>query len=370
VPRRVCLWLGLLACLAAGCAESARPKYRIAVIPKGLTHEFWQSIHRGAERAAADLKQEQGLDVQIVWDGPLRERDALAQIRIVDRRISTRVDGIVLAPQHSRTMAAPVERAVEQGIPVVIIDSGLDDGGRGSFVKYVATDNYHGGWLAAEHLLRVLREDGKEAPRIVLFRYQVGSESTEQREKGFEDYVNAEIARQHAAGKPTITWLSNDKYAGATKDSALREAKPLLNNLQDRGIDGIFAPNESSANGMLDALRGLDLIGKVRLMGFDSSEPLLQAVREGDMDGLILQDPYRMGYLGVWILVQYLEGGDVLAPGKDLHTGTVIDPGRLALSTGEYLVTKDNLDAVATRELFDPRLQEQRTMPHPVYPRR
>src|SRR5205085_4826649 len=91
------LSLAIGACLALiGCTEPGPYKYRVAVIPKGMTHEFWQSIHRGAERAASDLEREKGIRTQIVWDGPLKENDALAQIRIVDRRISTRVDGIVL----------------------------------------------------------------------------------------------------------------------------------------------------------------------------------------------------------------------------------------------------------------------------------
>src|SRR5207248_1053265 len=121
-----------------------------------LTHQHWQSVLRGAERAATDLKREQDVHVRIIWDGPLRERDALEQIRIVDRRVSARVDGIVLAPQHSQTMDGPVQRAVEQGIPVVVIDSGLER--TDLIVKYVATNNYNGGWLAAERLLQVMDE--------------------------------------------------------------------------------------------------------------------------------------------------------------------------------------------------------------------
>jgi ribose transport system substrate-binding protein len=305
VSRRQYL-LAAVACLAlAGCADQQSYKYRIVVIPKGLTHEFWQSIHRGAQRAAADLsRQDPPVPVQIIWDGPLRERDALAQIRIVDRRIATGADGIVLAPQHSRTMVAPVERAVAEGIPVVIIDSGLAR--EDLIVKYVATNNYNGGWLAAKHLLKVLEADGKTEPRLVLFRYQVGSESTEQREKGFEDYVNQYIEKHNL--DPNRVWLSTDKYAGATKDTARKEAAPLVNRLRDE-IDGIFAPNESSASGMLDVLESLELTpannagqasgtaqgpprNQIRLMGFDSSQPLLQAVRDGKIDGLILQDPY------------------------------------------------------------------------------
>src|SRR6478736_6325514 len=98
VSARMCL-LGVALWpifLLAGCQPARAPDYRIAVIPKGLTNEFWQSIHRGALRAASDLRDAGGPEIQIVWDGPLRERDAIEEIRIVDRHISTRIDGIVL----------------------------------------------------------------------------------------------------------------------------------------------------------------------------------------------------------------------------------------------------------------------------------
>src|SRR5260370_42426745 len=121
---------------------------------------------------------------KIIWDGRLKENDPLEQISIIDRNIARSVSGIVRAPQHSKTMVAPVERAVNQGIPVLIIDSGLEN--QDIIVQYVATNNYHGGELAAQHLLKVLAGQGKPAPRLILFRYQVGSESTDQPEKGFE----------------------------------------------------------------------------------------------------------------------------------------------------------------------------------------
>src|SRR5437870_12343392 len=147
-------WLVLLCLLlVAGCGPAGERILRIVVIPKGLTHEFWQSILRGARRAADDLRA-RGIAVEIIWDGPLRENDSLAQIRIVDRRVSTEVDGIVLAPQHSRTMVSPVERAAQARIPVVIIDSGLDPLADGLFVKYVATDNENGGYEAAKQPIK------------------------------------------------------------------------------------------------------------------------------------------------------------------------------------------------------------------------
>jgi ribose transport system substrate-binding protein len=106
---------------------------------------------------------------------------------------------------------------------------------------------------------------------------------------------------------------------------------------------------------MLAAVRSLGLNKQVRLVGFDSSAPLIDAVREDDINSLILQDPYRMGYLGVWTLVHRLEGYNVAPDGKKLQ------------STGEYVVTRANLDSRSTRELFDPDLQRSRKMDSPPF---
>jgi ribose transport system substrate-binding protein len=249
-----------------------------------------------------------------------------------------------------------VRRAVEQGVPVVVIDSGLEH--PELTIKYVATDNRNGGRLAAKRLLQTLRAEGKASPRIVLFRYAVGSESTEQREKGFEEVIDAEIERQNAAGEPAISWVSRDKYAGATKDSAMREAAPLLHQFRDSAgeplVDGVFCCNESSAEGMLDSLASLRLERRVKLVGFDAGEPLMQAVAAEAIDALILQDPYRMGYLGTWTLVQHLRGYDV-----------VTAPDSHYLSTGEFIITKENVSAESTRGLYDKAAQERRTITLP-----
>jgi ribose transport system substrate-binding protein len=363
MPRQAhLLFVSLLLSAAAllplvGCGSRQKVKYKIAVIPKGLTHEFWKSIERGARRAAADLG-EAGIPIEVLWDGPRKESDASDQINIVQTMVSTqRVDGVVLAPQDSKAMVAVVEETVEKGRPVVIIDSGLDK--RELMVKYVATNNYNGGKMAAEHLLAVLARQGKPTPKLVLFRYEVGSESTEQREKGFMDHVQSVIGECKKKGRTAPEVIDDREYAGATVDSAQAKAAPLLIRVKDRA-DGIFAVNESATNGLLNAMRSQELNGKIRLMGFDSSAPLLQAVKEGDVDGLIVQDPYRMGYLGVWTMVRYLEGFDVAPDRSNKNDGK-------DLSTGEYLVTRDNLEKTSTRELFDPKLQAERTLKLPKY---
>src|SRR5262249_35832189 len=151
-------------------------------------------------------------------------------------------------------------------IPVVVIDSGLDEDALRKnpdlIVKYVATNNYHGGELAAEELVKVLEKDKKTEPRVILFRYQPGSESTDQREQGFLD----RIEKFNTEGKK-INIISKDKYAGATVETATGEAGPLLAQFRDSGIDGIFAVNESATSGMLNALRAKKMHKKVHLVG-------------------------------------------------------------------------------------------------------
>jgi ribose transport system substrate-binding protein len=337
MPRSVYFLLAATMPLVFGCG-GPQPQFTIVVIPKGLTHEHWQSVRRGAERCAADLASEEGIRVRIIFDGPLRERDAVEQIRIVDRRVATGASGIVLAPQHSHTMTACVKRAADAGVPVVVIDSGLAD--TEHYIKYVATDNYNGGCLAAKHLLSELAKRGKTKPKLILFRYAVGSQATEDREQGFEDTVKERC--------PDAVWLSTDQYAGATRDSAMRAAGPLVLRFKDEA-DGIFAPNESSATGMAEVLKSQGANKKVLVMGFDASKPLLDAIHEGDIVGSILQDPYRMGYMSTWYCVRYLRGFDVNDGRRDMTE-----------STGEYLITKENLTTEFTRGLYDPDVQAHR----------
>ncbi len=347
--------LALLAGLApAGCGPKAESyKYRVLVIPKGLTHEHWQSVHRGADRAAADLAAK-GIPVEILWQGPQTESDALEQIGLIDRGIGRKVSGIVLAPQDSKQMVPPVQRARADNIPAVIIDSNLDkdelEKDPALTVKYVATDNKRGGWLAGDHLLKVLAAAGKKSPRLVLFRYSPGSESTEERERGFLNRINEE--REKGGAAPEI--IEDKVYAGSTVESAEKAAGPMLTRLQAKGaIDGIFAVNESSATGLLNALRSAGLSKQVHVVAFDISAPLRRAIEEGEVDGTVVQDPYRMGYLGVWFLVQHLEGYDATSDGKK------------DVSTGEYLVKKDNLKTKEIEGLFTPELQKERTIETP-----
>jgi ribose transport system substrate-binding protein len=137
-----------------------------------------------------------------------------------------------------------VETAVAKGIPVVVIDLGLEST---KPVSYISTDNYHGGVLAAQRMGKLLGGEG----RVILLRYAVGSESTEQREKGFTDTLSEEF--------PRITLLTESEYAGTTSDQAQQKSQGLVTRYRGQ-FHGVFCPNETSTVGMMRALEEAGLL--------------------------------------------------------------------------------------------------------------
>ncbi len=309
-----------LAGLAACGAEengSAPDALRIAVIPKGTTHEFWKAVHAGAEAAA----QQHG--VEAIWKGPLKEDDRAAQIKVVEDFIARGVDGIVLMPLDNRALVPVAKEAAGQGIPVIIADSDLDWDGR---VSFVATDNYHGGELAAAALGELLGGEGT----ALMMRYLEGSASTMAREQGFLDKMAADF--------PGVELVSTNQYAGATTESAYSTAENLLQNHGD--VQGIFCPNESAVFGMLRALQDLGKAGSVKFVGFDSSPKLLEGLRAKEIDALVLQDPVAMGRMSVEAMIVHLGGG-------------AIEP---RIDTGAKVATPANVDSPEIVALLSPDL--------------
>jgi ribose transport system substrate-binding protein len=323
-------WAGLalvLSCVActrshegAGSADSSH--LRIAVIPKGTTHEFWKSVHAGAVKASREL------GVDLLWKGPLKEDDLKGQIDVVDTFVAQGVSGIVVAPLSDKGLGASVRASVKAGIPVVVFDSDLQGTDHTSFV---ATDNVAAGAMAAEELARRMGDTGN----VVVLRYQEGSASTANREQGFLTAI-----RRH----PSIHVVSDNQYGGATTESAFATAENLLaaQKAESGGVQGIFTPNESTTFGMLLALRKVSLIGKVRFVGFDASEKLVNGLREGAIDALVIQNPFNMGYLAVKTMTEHLQG----------------HPVDKRIDTGASLVTQANLDSPEIAERIRPDLRK------------
>ena len=293
--------------LTFGCGK--QEKKRIAVIPMGRAHLYWQSIHAGAVAAAREL------NVDIVWNGPATETDYSGQLQIADAMINNRVDAIAIAPIDRTAMVSVVERAAREKIPVVIFDSGINTE---NFVAQVSTDNYRGGVLGAGRIGKILGGRGK----VAMVAVQPGSASTMLREQGFEDTIKKDF--------PCIQ-IVDKRYGMADFAKSLAAAENMLTAHPD--MDAMFASNESSTVGAAQALKGRK--GRVLLVGFDSSPTLLEDLQSGLIDSLVVQDPFRMGYNSVQAAVKNLRGG---APEKVQNM-----PPRL--------VTKDNLN--------DPEVQKQ-----------
>jgi ribose transport system substrate-binding protein len=320
----VCLFAFSIACTSCKRQEagSSSGKTAIAVIPKGTTHEFWKSIHAGAVKASREL------NVDIIWKGPLKEDDREAQISVMEDFISRKVSGIILAPLDDAALRTPVSSAQAAGIPVVIIDSDLrgDD-----YVSFVATDNELGGQMAGKRMAELLKGKGT----VIMLRYQEGSASTSKREQGFLDAI---------AQAPGIRVLSSSQYGGSTTETAYRASENLLSPLKTGNaklsIDGIFTPNESTTFGMLRALQDGGIAGTVVFLGFDSSPKLVEALDKGEIHGLVLQNPFNMGYVGVSTMVAHLSGKKI----------------ERRIDTGVTLVTKENMNQPEVRELLQPDL--------------
>jgi len=193
----------------------------------------------------------------------------------------------------------------------------------------VATDNRKGGVLAAERMGQLLNGKGK----VMVLRYAEGSASTTEREEGFIGEIKQKF--------PEIQLISTDQYAGATRDTAKRASENLLNRFGDE-VQGIFTPNESSTAGMLSALQDIGKAGKVQFVGFDNSQLFIDAMRADQLHGVVVQNPFNMGYLGVKTMVDHLQG----------------KPVEKKIDTGVMLVMKENLDSPEVQTLLHPPLDQ------------
>jgi ribose transport system substrate-binding protein len=317
-----CAVLAVGVVLLAGCGKSGgktatAKKITIAVIPKGTTHEFWKSIHAGAIKASREL------GVEIIWKGPLREDDREEQNQIVENFVSEKVSAIVLAPLDDRALIPAVREAKSRNIPTIVVDSGLQENYHSSFIS---TDNYKGGSLAADRLGGLVKGKGK----IIMLRYQEGSASTTERERGFMETIKSKY--------PDISFLSDNQYAGATTETAYAASENLLNRFSSP--DAIFTPNESSTFGCLRALQDRGLAGKIVFVGFDSSDKLVEALQKREIQGLVLQNPFNMGYLGVKTAVAVLKG----------------EPFETRIDTGVTIATPENMNEPDIKQLLTPDL--------------
>ena len=314
--RIVLLLLALFLVSGKWAIVIPQEKLKIAVIPKSGAALFWKSAHMGAKLGAMAAA-----DVEIVWKAPQTESDQQQQIGIVEQCIAEGVSGIVLSPISYTALIEPVSKAMKKKIPVLIFDSALKGKAGKDFIGFVGVDNRKAGGLAGEYLANLLGGNGK----VVLLRYVKSQANTTEREEGFLEAI---------ANHGGIRIIVKDHYAGGTTDEARKASMSIVSQLKE--ADGIFCPNEQSTMGMLLALRDANLAGKVKFVGFDTPTPVVEALKKGEVNAVIAQDPSRMGYLSVKTIVDYIRG-------KKIDQMTDI---------GVSVITRDNLNDAKVQKLL------------------
>jgi ribose transport system substrate-binding protein len=257
---------------------------RIAVVPKANSHVFWVSVHAGA--AAAGQK----FGVEVLWNGPAQETEYDRQMQIVDSMIAQHVDGLAVAAAERKALNRSLDRAAQLGIPVTVFDSGVDST---NYMSFIATDNYQAGQMGARELARLLHGKGK----VAMVMNIPGSASTMDRERGFEDVVKAEF--------PKIEIVAR-QFSMSDRSKGRAAAENILTAHAD--LDGLFASSEPSSVGAALALKSRGLSGKVKCVGFDASDNLIDDLKGGTIDALVVQDPFKMGFEAVKTLVDKLNG--------------------------------------------------------------
>ena len=265
----------------------------------------------GAEAAGKELGYE------IRWNGPERETDRERQIQIIEDFIVQKVDGIVLAPLDQEALVPSVEKLARLKIPCAIIDSGVNTD---HYVTFAATDNYQGGVMAARRMGKIL--DGKG--NVIVLKYVPGSASTTDRENGFIETVQKEF--------PGIK-IVDSKYGQDTVETALQATEDMLT--RNRNVQGFFACNAPTAVGALQGLQSRKRT-EIKLIGFDAEQALLDGLRAGQIDSLVVQNPYKMGYEGVKAVVMAING----------------QPVSKKIDTGVMLVAKESLSEPKVKDLL------------------
>lgn len=249
----------------------------IGMVPAG-TSAFWSELEAGARRTADDLQ------LELYTRGPTQEGSVEVQLQLIDRVLAQGCKALIIAPAGD-AIDTRIAALRDEGIPSVYVDRGV--AGDGAYAL-VATDNFLAGQLAGQQLAERLGRGG----RVGVLRLRPGLQSTEERERGF-------LLAAQASGLQVVfdTYLGDDRQRIA---EALSEQLPRL--------DGLFSPNGTSTRATLAALRQLGKAGAVDFVGFDGGDLLFDAVREGQIHALLLQQPQAMGDHAVRLVHRALSG--------------------------------------------------------------
>jgi ribose transport system substrate-binding protein len=295
---------------------------RIAVVPKAVGFDFWEQVRIGAECAA---KEGEG-EVEIQWDGVTAETNVSGQVDLLSNFVTQGVDGMVYAATDAKVLADVSQNALDQGVTVVNIDSGTDP--QPEQIPVVATDNVAAAEEATKYLVEQLGDEGGE---VAFIPFQPGTETNDTRTEGFKNVLK---------DNPNVKLVA-EQSSESDQNVALQVTEDILT--ANPGLDAIYAANEPGVLGAAEAVRRAGKEGDIIIVGWDTAPDEVAAVKEGVVDALIAQNPFRMGYDGVNAAVDALRNDAQL---EDIDTGAT-------------LVTRDNLDDAEVQAVLDPTCQDK-----------
>jgi ribose transport system substrate-binding protein len=307
--------VGLVFLVCAGitlfCSAPQDTRPQILVSPKGLVHSFWLTVKAGADSAGTEF------DANVIWKGPSVETDIATQIGILEDYINKDVDAIVLAACDANALNPALQKADAAGIPVVTIDSGVDSDIPRSLI---ATDNV----LAAKKAADAIAELTGGSGQVALIPFVPGAATSNMRENGFKEGLKAYPGLE----------LVSVQYSQSDVERAMAVTEDILTAHPD--LDAIFAANEAGAIGCVQALKGRNKTGTVKLVAFDASPNQIAALKDGSIQALVVQNPFAMGYQGVKTALTILDG----------------KPVDRRIDTGVTVVTLDTLDDPEVQRLL------------------
>lgn len=276
----------ILICLLAGAAVFAAPKdVKIEIICMGFQHEYWQTVRMGSEKAAKEI------GIVVPFRGPELETQVDVQIGMFEDAIAKKVDGILLAPCDSEALVPLVEKATKLGIVVMTFDTDINK--TTDRISFIATDNYAAGKLAGQNAGKLLGGKGK----MGVLGHLAGTMDTRERVGGFVDAIKQ--------GFPGIKLLET-VYGDGDHQKSLDKAVDMMTAHPD--LAAIYATNEGGAIGLALAVEQKKKVGKVKIIGFDSSEQEIDYLKKGVIQGFVVQNPFQIGYLGVKTMYEHLAG--------------------------------------------------------------
>ena len=308
----------IVAGVALGAPAMAQTKPVISVIVKDTTSPYWQAVLAGARKAGQEL------GANVVELGAQSETDAIGQIGLLEQAVAANPAAILIAPAQSAVLAKPIDEAAKK-VKIIGLESGADTK---SMTAIVGTDNANAGRIAAGALATAIKRSYADAEGdVVVITAIPGVASLDQRAKGFKDEIAAnfraiDIASEKAGdGKPaTATGLMKDAIAN-TAD-----------------LRGVFTPDPLSTEAVAQAVMEKKSGDKINVIGVGADEKLVKLLQDGVIAGLVVEDPFRMGYDGVKTALAASKGEKVAAN----------------VDTGATLVTKANLSSARSQELLKP----------------